>query len=155
MKNIDSLLEKYWAGETDRDEELALRAYFRSDNVSSDHAELVPLFSFFDAESSREYEGQPDLAFTRKSSGSSGVLRLLPRIGAIAATVALLLVVSLNLFTDDPTYKNKYTELQDPEEALAITMEALEFLSSNYEKGAEPATRHFKKFEKTAVFTTN
>ena len=84
------------------------------------------------------------------------VIHFLPKLIAIAASLALLLTVSLHLFDNgDTMYKNKYTELEDPEEALEITMEALGFLSKKYEKGTEPMSKHFKNLEKTNVFDLN
>lgn len=52
MNDINRLLDKYFAGETSRDEEMQLRLYFSVSDVDDDLKELKPLFSFLDEETS-------------------------------------------------------------------------------------------------------
>lgn len=148
---INELIEKYWQGETSLDEEARLREYFSSGSVDEEHSDLVPLFGYFKHEAERSFEFEPDLSFTRRSS--KGVRYLIPRIIAVAASILLLFSVS-RIWLDpkeDTIYKNKYTELEDPEEALAITLDALGYVSHKIEEGTQDV-KHMKKIEKTAVF---
>ncbi|NNE27101.1 MAG: hypothetical protein HKN09_09680 [Saprospiraceae bacterium] len=155
MNNINQLLDKYWAGESSPAEEADIRSYFKSGQISDEHAELATLFNYFSNEKERRFEGELDLSFL-ESKPKGRVIRFLPRMVLIAASLAVLLTASLHLFDNgDTMYKNKYTELEDPEEALEITMEALGFLSNKYEKGTEPMNKHFKNLEKTNVFDLN
>jgi len=48
LDNIDDLLSKYWNAETSLNEEKILKAYFSGNDVTSEHKEYVPLFSFYD-----------------------------------------------------------------------------------------------------------
>ena len=150
-KGIDNILDKYWNGESTLQEEAQLRAYFNSDEVAEEHRELSPLFQYFEAEATKTYDFEPDLSFT-KSSGSK-IRFLIPKIIAIAASLVLLFTVSKQWVSsaEDTVYKNKYTELQDPQEALDITLDALGFVSHKIDKGTQELS-HIKEIEKTAVF---
>jgi len=149
--DIEKLLDKYWNGESSIQEEQEIRSYLLSDSVDEDHREFIPLFQYFESESKVGSEFELDLSFTQ--SQKTKVRFLFPKLIAIAASLVLLFSVSrqwVNSSTDT-IYKNKYTELQDPNEALQITLDALGFVSHNIEKGTREVS-HLKKFEKTAVF---
>jgi hypothetical protein len=154
MKNdINNILENYWKGQSSLDEEQMLRDYLSSDNVSEEHRELMPLFEYFKEEKNLSVGWEPDLSFTKPKPHK--IRFLFPKLIAIAASLILLFTVSRTwLNVNDTTYKNKFTELEDPDEALAITLDALGFVGKNYEKGSKP-TSHMKQLEKTAVFTYN
>lgn len=152
--SINNLIEKYWAGETSLEEERLIKTYFMSGNVSEEHEDMAPLFDFFSIESEITV-GDLDLDL-EVTKPKPKVRRLFPRLLTIAASMAILISASMLLFNNNSTiYKNKYTELQDPEEALEITMEALGFLSNKYEQGSEPMTKYMKNLEKTVVFEFN
>lgn len=150
--DIQNLLDKYWAGETSLNEEAQLKKYMASADVSEEHQELTTLFDYFEEEKHTQYNFEPDLSFTT-AKAETKVRYLLPKIVSVAAAFILLLTVAVGQFNnDDYIYKNKYTELEDPDEALAIAMDALGFLGHKYEKGSAPMTKYFKNIEKTAVF---
>ncbi len=54
FKNIDLLLEKYWAGESSLEEEQSLRLYFNQDEIAERHLSFVSLFRFFAEEQQAE-----------------------------------------------------------------------------------------------------
>lgn len=149
--DIDNILDKYWEGTSSLEEENVLKEYFNSSEVQDAHLEFKPLFNFFKAEAESIPAFEPDLSFTRKKQ--TKVRFLLPKLIAIAASFVLLFSVSQQWLdkSEDTMYKNKFTELEDPEEALAITLEALGFVSSKIDKGTKDLT-HIKEIEKTAVF---
>ncbi len=152
---LNHLIEKYWAGETSRQEEGQIRSYLNSGPVAEEHEELKELFDFFKSERQISLTQELDMSFVTPPT-KNRMRFLYPKLFAIAASFIILISVSLFLFQDNSSmYKNKYTELEDPEEALAIIMEALGFLSNNYEKGSEPMTKYIKNLEKTAVFEFN
>jgi len=148
---INELLDKYWQGETSLEEERSLRKYFASNDIDEEHLAFKPLFGYFESEAEQGKSFEPDLSFARSSTNRFRVL--IPRIIAIAATVVLLFTVSRQWVNQSQAtvYKNKYTELQDPEEALEITLDALGFVSHKLDKGTREIS-HIKKIEKTAVF---
>ncbi|MBT8190367.1 MAG: hypothetical protein HKO89_04335 [Saprospiraceae bacterium] len=153
--HLEKILNKYWDGETSLQEEAEIREYFNSDQVSPEHKEISALFQYMNNEREITFDEELDFSFI-KDEKKTKTRFLWPRLMTMAASVAVLLAVSIYLFdTGSTTYKYKYTELQDPDEALAITMEALGFLTQKYEKGSEPINKHLKNLEKTAVFDFN
>ena len=48
--DIDSLLNKYFEGETSVEEERTLRAYFNQENLPEHLKELAPMFTYIDDE---------------------------------------------------------------------------------------------------------
>lgn len=50
MMDIDSLLNKYFEGETTLEEERTLRAYFNQENLPEHLKELAPMFTFIEDE---------------------------------------------------------------------------------------------------------
>ena len=149
--DIDNLLDKYWNGESSLQDEKDLRAYFLSDSVDEEYQDLIPLFSYFEAEAELGSDFEPDLSFTQEKK--TKIRFFFPKLIAIAASLVLLFTISRQWVdsSTDTIYKNKYTELQDPEEALQITLDALGFVSHNIEKGTREMV-HIKEIEKTAVF---
>jgi hypothetical protein len=154
--SIDKLLEKYWHGQTTQEEENQINRYFSSDAVAEKHAPFIPLFGFFEIERKVVMNADIDIDSITKPVKSSSLRLLVPRMLAIAASLLILVSIGMHLFkADDTLYKNKYTELQDPDEALAITIEALGFLSNKYESGSQPMTKYMKNFEQTAIVKFN
>jgi hypothetical protein len=149
--DIQQLIEKYWNAESSTQEEEQLKSYLSSPEVAEEHKHLKSLFGFYELQKQVKTDFEPDLSFL--PSQKPKLRFLLPKVIAIAASFLLLLALSYNWLqkSSDTMYKNKYTELEDPEEALAITLEALGYASNKIEKATKPAA-HFKKVEKTAVF---
>jgi hypothetical protein len=150
---IDHLLEKYWDGMTTLDEEKQLKDYFNSDHVDDVHKSLSPLFAYYKHESEVTTDFVPDLSFTNETSKPK-VRYLVPKIIGIAASLLLLFTVTYQQFDmDEKSYNNKYTEVENPDEALAIAIEALGFLGNKYNKGTTSVSKGLKNLEKTDVFT--
>lgn len=152
--NIQSLIDKYWNGESTLAEEQSIKDYLSSGQVSEDHQDLIPLFSYFEMESGLSLDKQElDLSFVKEEK--SKVRHLMPKVMGIAASLLFLLTVSfqfLNPGDDGTMYKSKYTEVEDPEHALEIAMDALGMLGKNYSKGTKPMSKGFKGLQKTDVF---
>jgi len=152
---INSLINKYWQGQTSLSEEETIREYVLSDRIAEEHKDLVPLFSYYKSESDISMDFDIDLSFTKERQKAK-VRFLMPKIIGIAASLLLLLTVGYQQFNvTDASYNNKYTEVQDPDEALEIAIEALGFLSSKYKKGTAPVSKGFKNVEKADVFNFN
>lgn len=86
MKDIETLLNKYFEGETTCEEERHLRRFF-AEGLVPEHLEMYrPLFAFFEAE-------QAELAAPRKKTKTFRQY-LTYSLGAVAATLLLLVGVS-------------------------------------------------------------
>lgn len=152
---IDNLLEKYWDGLSTLDEEKQLKDYFNSGNIDNAHKGLSPLFAYYKQESEITTDFVPDLSFTKEVSKPK-VRYLIPKIIGIAASLLLLFTVTYQQFNvEDTSYNNKYTEVENPDEALAIAIEALGFLGNKYNKGTTSVSKGLKNLEKTDVFNLN
>jgi len=149
---INSLINKYWEGQTSLTEDETIREYILSDRIAEEHRDLVPLFSYYKSESDISMDFDINLSFTKEKQKPK-VRFLMPKIIGIAASLLLLLTVGYQQFNvTDASYNNKYTEVQDPDEALEIAIEALGFLSNKYRKGTTPVSKGFKNIEKADVF---
>lgn len=82
--DIETLLEKYWEGETSIDEERALKAYFNSGNVAEPFQKFMPLFSALRDEQAVQLNH-------RKKTRRVAPLMLQWQTWAAAASVALLI----------------------------------------------------------------
>ncbi len=168
-QDIDILLDKYWNAETDLDEETVLVSYFESNNVEENHLQYQQLFLALKEEKKATITLDSDFMKTHINENESKVTKevtlpkrnkvryLWPKLAGIAASLVFLMMTTVGSFDNNASYKHKYTELDkaaETKEAMALTMEALSFLSNNYEKGSKPM-KQFKKLEKTAVFKFN
>ena len=154
LSPMDALVEKYLDAATSLDEEAQLRAYLTSDKVADSHRDLIPMFEAFGAEHDTQFDG--DLTELERLqiqwSQKPKVRYMFPKVVGVAATLALLMMIAFNFLQEDTSsYKGKYTELQDPEEALALTKDALAFLGKKYDKGTA-SMKYIKELEKTNVF---
>ncbi len=159
---MDVLVEKYWGGEASLDEEKTIQAYMISGAVAAHHEDLVPLFAFFESQETVFMEKALDMSFMDETEAKTiqfpsqnkehKVRRLFPKIAAIAASLALLMMVTFSYM--DTASNTSVAEVQDADEALELTMEALAFLGHKYDKGANPM-KHIKQLEKTSIFNFN
>jgi len=136
VKKIDSLLKKYFEGETDLREEAQLKKYFSSDLVDSTHKQYTPLFSYF---SNNEKE-QLSNAIKLPRAKSQRFKWM-----SIAASFALMASVYVG-------YSIKQeNEIKD---AFSQTQMALDFLSGNMNKGNQ-AFAQLDKFKQTTEIIYN
>ena len=136
VKKIDSLLNKYFEGETDLREEAQLKKYFSSDLVDSKHKQYTPLFSYFSNNEKEQLHNAIKLpkAKSQKFKWMS-----------IAASFALMASVYVG-------YSIKQeNEIKD---AFSQTQMALDFLSGNMNKGNQ-AFAQLDKFKQTTEIIYN
>lgn len=152
-KKAEALLEKYWEGKTDQDEEKVLKRYFSSSNANddlpSDYFSYLkdksiqnPLRDEFDEEMLNLIEGDGG----RLSSKTFAL-----KYWYIAASLALIVSVSIlfknRIFkTEDQPQVVQADTFDDPEVAFEETKKALLFISSRLNQGSEYAAE-FSKFE--------
>ncbi len=129
------LLDRYFDGMTNIEEENQLKHYFSSDNITDDLREYQPLFSFLNEEKKIVHEKEIVL---EKENYKYQFLK-------IAATLLVPLSVYLGY--------QKYQE-QKAEQIYQTSMDALMLLSSNLQKGNE-AIAELQNFEnvKNKIFT--
>jgi len=143
---IKELLDKYWEGETNLEEEQVLKNYFNSANVATDLEQFKPLFVYFKEEkklTSKQNFGQ----LTEVSRARP----LIPKWLMAAASILLLIVGGLSYYNsntitrveEDPkliadTYK-------DPQEAYKEAKAALMLISKGLNKGITKTKDGVKK----------
>jgi hypothetical protein len=164
MLNIDKLLERYWEAETTLEEEAALKAYFESGEVADQHKEFASLFGHFNFLVTQvSAMPLPELVESVDTEAKVRTLNLTKWIGRVAAIFAIVaastVVIQNNLGEPQPpTYAGKYTHIQDTsdpqatEEAMAITKEALAFLSKNLNKSSNTIKANMKSMQKADIF---
>lgn len=153
-KNIDDLLEKYWSGETSIREENDLKTYFSGKRVADHHKQFAPLFTFFSEEASLKEIDVSDQVMQKINTSDRP--KIIPisnwrKIISIAASLLLLLSVSFGWYQyTSQLHHNRLVAISEdtfnsPEEALAQTKAALEFMSSHFNKGSEKAEQSITK----------
>jgi len=150
-REIEVLLGKFYEGETSMQEEKTLREYFRGSEVASHLKSHQPMFAFFADERKQgitdpDFEQKVSEKLTHAAKAEQPVVRSLhptkvPYYIAIAATVLLLLGISLQ-------YRFEFFKMNKPrhnslEQELAYhnAREALLILSSNFNSGLSQALR--------------
>ena len=129
LKQIETLLEAYFEGQTTLQEEQQLQAYFLTADVPTHLLAYKPMFVAFSKASEEVYTGDlPELSKPKSKRFSQF---------AAAASVVLLMAFGAMQFLKP----NNYT--QEEQAALAAfqqSKEALQMLSSNFNKGAQGIT---------------
>ncbi len=113
---IDQLLEKYWNGETSLEEEKKIKAHFSSKK------NLSPQARYFQG-IEKQKKVTADITFRRSNFNRFSV----------AASVAVGLLVAFFVFKD-AQQKDAFA-VDDPQEALEITRNALMMVSSGLNEG--------------------
>ncbi len=153
-RTIDAYLERYWEGETSLEEEQILRNYFREGQIAEEHKDAEALFSFFNSERDIVAQKAVSELVPQTQASSKAKIRHF-NWTRIAASVMLVftMLVGWNYFTSPTTTQSSVAvdEIQDPEEAYRVTMEALAYLSNKYDKGAKPLNA-IKKVNATNIF---
>lgn len=140
LQKIRELLEKYDAGETSLVEENALREYFQNNEVPADLKSYGVLFSF--SEKTRTQKMQREVELPSQTKGNKYLWT------AIAASI--IVIVGLFFFQNKPMEMN-HSDLgtvQDKEEALQKSMEALKMVSELMNEGKEDLI-YLKEFNNT------
>ncbi|MGB5981728.1 MAG: hypothetical protein WBG46_06255 [Nonlabens sp.] len=145
---MNDLLDKYWEGTLELQEENKLRSYFKSDKVAPEHEMYRDLFEAFVPEKDRE---SLDFDAFAKVSDFKPKEKVEPQTSmwkglAIAAGFSLLIAVGAGYFQNSQQDLGTY---DDPEKALAATMEALELVSEKFNNGRENLVPAAQVNEKT------
>ncbi|WP_395049161.1 hypothetical protein [Flavobacterium sp.] len=135
---IETILEKYFRGETSIAEENALRDYFSSSNVSSNLEQYKPIFGYLTLAKKQKFKNEIVLKSRKRN------LAWL----SIAASVVVLLGIGTY------SYFNYYNANQDqdlgtyddPEIAFRETQKALSMLSTHLNTGIE-SVQYVQEYE--------
>jgi len=144
LHNIESLLEKYFQGETSIAEENELRNYFSSADVAQHLIQYKPLFSYFIH--AKEEKSAKQIPLQSKKRYVAWL--------SVAASVVVLLGVAFTWFNNPP--QEDLGSFDDPEIAFRETKRALALLSGNVNKGIE-SMQYVQEYENTKgqVFLKN
>ncbi len=126
FNNIESLLEKYFDGETSIAQEKQLTNYFSSDNVAQHLQQYKPMFKYFNEEKQITFKQEIVLKSNKKIVWFS-----------MAASVILLAGIG-TFYIMNNKQANPEEGLgtyESPEIAFAETQKALQMLSSNVNVG--------------------
>lgn len=154
-ENIKRLLERYYNGETGKDEERTLRAFFAADTVPQELEADKELFRQLDALSRETPPALPEGLeerlsaqidrWERQEKPSARLRRLNPfaRYAATGIAAAVLLAAGTGIFHS--TESDLKDTFDDPREAYAETQKALQLFAKALDKG----TRQMEKVRTT------
>jgi hypothetical protein len=145
LNRIETLLEKYFQGETSVIEEKELKNYFSSPDVAQHLEQYIPLFGYFSEASEQEFKQTIPLQAKKRN-----VTWL-----SIAASVIVLLGISTFTYLYQPQKTNDLGTYESPEAAFEATQKALSLLSKNVNVGIESVS-YINEFQnsKELIFKT-
>ncbi len=137
---METLLEKYFEGETSIVEENELKNYFSSPDVAPHLEQYKPLFGYF-AEAKKE-NFEKDVPLISKKKKTAWL--------SIAASIAVLIGAGTYVYFNANEVKenNELGTYENPKEALEATQKALAMLSNNVNVGVE-GIQYIKVYEVT------
>ncbi len=153
---IEQLLQKYWAAQTNRNEEKLLFEYFLSDQVLTEYRQLIPLFKVLSTKKKTNIDPKFDHNYwTQKAESipnktNTPVFQL--KKWSIAASLALLLGFAA-WFTQYQTQQKQTAQLNDPQIALEESEMAIRYLVGKFSKG-QHATQSVNYLKTINIFNT-
>jgi hypothetical protein len=161
-EQIKILLEKYFAGETTLEEEIALGSYFNGDTIADEFKQYQPLFQFFKKE--KEIMLSKSKTYAILDIPKSKPIMTVVRGGGMwwRAAAAILILGVGSFFLIDKLYKPTsktlvensrvtiYDENDDPEKAFAEVQAALKKVSKKMKKGNDEAMQGLRKAQKAS-----
>ena len=123
---IETLLEKYFDGNTTLEQEKQLTNYFSGNNVALNLKQYQPMFIFFNQQKTEVYHQEIKLKSTDKSVWFS-----------IAASIVMLVGLGKFYYINDKQARPEegLGSYQSPEIAFQETQKALQLLSNNLNVG--------------------
>ena len=129
LDKIETLLEKYFQGETSIAEENELKNYFSSSDVAQHLEQYQPIFGYFSQ--AKLHRFTPEIPLQSKKRNVAWI--------SIAASVVVLLGIgTFTYFNDNKNITNQdLGTYENPELALQETQKALAMLSNHVNVGVE------------------
>lgn len=153
MSNIQQILDRYWDGESTLEEEKSLKEYFLSENVHEDHLIFKDLFVYYKDAAENSFAGELEVPAKLKKSSKIKVVTITRRLISVAA-IFTLFIASVFIIRNEMTKSKQqsYTyEIEDPEEALEVTLRALALVSGKLDKGANTMLNGMQNIEKADI----
>lgn len=136
LKRIETLLEKYFEGETNSTDEKELRNYFSSPNVLPHLEQYKSLFDYFSVAATQKFT--PEIPLQSKKRNVAWL--------SIAASVVIMLGVGMYVYFDTKVANQDLGTYNNPEVALKETQKALAMLSSHVNTGIE-SVNYIQEYE--------
>lgn len=143
-EELKSLVDKYWMAETTVEEERSLKAYFKANPVSEEYKEVAALMGYYNTFSEVKHTqplNDPQNVKMESKAKQTKVLTMtyyIPRVAAIFIILAGGLWAYQN-YTDKlmegPQQMATIIHVDDPDEALMYTEEALAIMARVFNKG--------------------
>jgi len=149
LNKMDDLLKKYWEGETSIEEEKFIRTYFRGEEIDPAHEQYKSLFDFFDEETKIVYPGKITTDKNVRIKRNFPLIRIAAVFLAIIALSAIVYINIDNRSIHEPDW-SQY-EVEDPEEAKEMVIEALALVSGKLNKGENNMRENLKALNKLPI----
>lgn len=134
---IETLIEKYFQGETSIAEEKQLQDYFSAPNVAQHLEQYQPMFAYFSQARRQQFTQAVPLQSKKRSVAWLSV----------AASVVVLLGVGTYIYMNGNSSKEETLgTYDDPEVAFRQTQKALAMLSAHVNTGIE-GVQYLKEYE--------
>jgi hypothetical protein len=131
LNKIEKLLEKYFDGETNVEEEKELQIYFRTADVAPHLKQYKAIFDYFSLAATQELNQKTQIK--PKLQKKKRVKISL----AIAASILVLLGVGTYVYVEKEAASQNLGTYDNPEEAMKETQKALAMLSNHVNVGIE------------------
>ncbi|MBK8347947.1 MAG: hypothetical protein IPL08_10055 [Saprospiraceae bacterium] len=151
---IDTLLNKYWEGSTTVEEEYFLKKYFSSENIDEAHKPYMELFMYFEDRSAITYPVKEVQLVSESRKVKWATIRKMVYSVAAASVLVLGAVSVMKNMQPDPIQSQTAMagEIEDPEEALRVTKEALALVSSKFRDSQDKVRHNMGALEKASLF---
>ncbi|HOZ75264.1 MAG TPA: hypothetical protein PLS51_13540 [Flavobacterium sp.] len=134
---IETLIEKYFQGETSIAEEKQLQDYFSAPNVAQHLEQYQPMFAYFSQTRQQQFTQAVPLQTKKRNVAWLSV----------AASVVVLLGVGTYVYMNDNSSREETMgTYDDPEVAFRQTQKALAMLSAHVNTGIE-GVQYLKEYE--------
>jgi hypothetical protein len=146
---IESLITKFYAGETTLEEEAILRDYFKQEVVPEKFHDAREYFNFLIEEKELELDSSFDdkvLRAIESSDGKPATVKMWT-VGISSAAAAILVFLMIWIGTDLLQPREVYGTISDPSLAFHETQKLLSVVSKKMNKGLQPAEKTVKKVD--------
>lgn len=153
--DIETLLNKYWEGDTTLEEERNLKAYFAQPDIDKKWQHLAPLFKAFGEEKTKQMPHVNGRRVAMNATGNHWI-----RWAAAAILIGLLATAGTWAFrnwqeqsrAEMAHAKLNQDTFDDPQKAAEEIKAALALVSSKMNKGKRNAFKGLKKMEKVEKY---
>jgi hypothetical protein len=154
-KDMDILLERYWDGDTTLEEEKAIRQYYKDGHVKESHKVYADMFKYFEVQSkTKMVDNQENRPKIRDHKNVIPLRKVIYGAAAVALLVLSSILVMKNISSKENTSQQTASvyEVEDPEEALRVTKEALALVSKKFRASQQAVKENMGALEKAAIF---